>query len=146
MNRGMTDKLLADASRCGLFHLNAEQRTALVHQATAAGLRLHRLDLSECRSPGSCLQTIGEILSFPDWYGANLDALVDCLCDPDWQASGGDILMLAGVDRLRKADRKGTDKLLEALSAASAECSDNGRPLWILVDRPLSGVPPFPER
>lgn len=142
----MADHLFTDASRSGLFHLNAGQRATLAAEARAADLRLFSVDLADCRTAGSCLQALGKALSFPDWYGANLDALVDCLCDPDWQAASGDIVLLTGIERLRKADRTTADNLLEALAAACAECRDAGRPLWVLVDRPQAGVPPFPER
>lgn len=140
----MTDTLLADSARSGLFHLEAGQREALADQAVAAGLRLRTVDLNDCRTTKACLSTLGEVLGFPDWYGANLDALIDCLCDPDWLSPCGDVLLLSGLDRSRKTDRQHADALLSALATASAECRGTSQPLWILVDRPLPGVPPFP--
>lgn len=39
------------------------------------------IDGSQVENPTGLHQTLAEELSFPDWYGANLDALYDCLTD-----------------------------------------------------------------
>ena len=39
---------------------------------------------------GALLKQLGEALNFPDWYGANFDALHDCLTDPDCLPGGHD--------------------------------------------------------
>lgn len=48
---------------------------------SSADWREVRLDTSGLRSKREVLAAIGEALAFPQWYGANLDALVDCLRD-----------------------------------------------------------------
>jgi hypothetical protein len=37
------------------------------------------------REQGSGLEATRGRPAFSDWYGANFDALFDCLTDPDWQ-------------------------------------------------------------
>lgn len=137
----MADDFLRDNSRCGLFHLTAEQRTGIAGRAAAADLRFWEADLVSCRTSAECLPLLGKALAFPDWYGANFDALLDCLTDPDWQTGPGDILLISGLDRLRRSDRKGLSTLLEVLSTAVDERRSAGQPLWIFFDRPLPGIP-----
>ncbi len=62
-------------------HLSGETLTALLHHAQAAGRRIVTIDLSACRNKKEVLTTIGVALEFPAHYGANFDALVDCLSD-----------------------------------------------------------------
>lgn len=40
----------------------------------------YTIDCTGIRSSGELHQVLRETLSFPDWYGSNLDALHDCLC------------------------------------------------------------------
>ena len=52
---------------------------AVVAELRAAGWRVGVVDGPESRS--DALDSIGEALDFPAWYGRNLDALWDCLTD-----------------------------------------------------------------
>ena len=49
------------------------------------------LDGALLRDKTALLAALGEALSFPDWYGANWDALADCLMDMSW--SEGPVLL-----------------------------------------------------
>ena len=39
------------------------------------------------------LSGFGKALYFPEWYGANLDALKDCLTDFSWREATGYVLI-----------------------------------------------------
>jgi RNAse (barnase) inhibitor barstar len=45
------------------------------------GLLVERLDGTEIKDKEALLNSIGELLEFPDYYGKNWDALEDCLSD-----------------------------------------------------------------
>ncbi len=68
--------------------LPSEVLTALRRQAQSAGRRIVTIDLSACRNKNGVLAAIGTALEFPAYYGANFDALADCLADlaapPGW--------------------------------------------------------------
>jgi RNAse (barnase) inhibitor barstar len=49
--------------------------------AEKAGHCFVLVECSACVDKASVLKSIGRAFSFPDWYGANLDALYDCLTD-----------------------------------------------------------------
>jgi RNAse (barnase) inhibitor barstar len=57
-----------------------------------------RIEFKGLRSKAAMLQAIGEALHFPEHYGANLDALYDCLTDlPLDKRKQGMAVELAGL-------------------------------------------------
>jgi len=103
------------------------------------------VDLSACRNPAEALRHLGTTLHFPSWYGANFDALFDCLTDPDWQAGTGAVVLIIGIDSLRRAAPEGFATLIEVFQAAAEAWRAAGKPCWILLDAPASGITPLPE-
>lgn len=52
--------------------------------AAQSGQTFVLAECSDCVDKKAVLTAIGRAFAFPDWYGANLDALYDCLTDlPD---------------------------------------------------------------
>ncbi len=49
--------------------------------AAQAGHRFVLVECSDCVDKRSVLKAIGRAFDFPEWFGANLDALYDCLTD-----------------------------------------------------------------
>lgn len=82
-------------------------------------------------SKASALDAIGAALSFPDWYGRNLDALYDCLVDLSWQPDGEHVLVWAGHRQLEAADPEGYRAVLEVLDDAAT--AGEGRPLSVVL-------------
>jgi RNAse (barnase) inhibitor barstar len=66
----------------------------LRHWAARAAHRFVLVDCSDCVDKGSVLKAIGRAFDFPDWYGANLDALYDCLTDLPQRNEQGWIVVL----------------------------------------------------
>jgi RNAse (barnase) inhibitor barstar len=69
-------------------------------------------------SKAEALDAIGVALSFPSWYGRNLDALHDCLADLSWLAAGEHVLIWAGHHQLATADPNSYQAILAVLEAA----------------------------
>lgn len=61
---------------------------------------------------------LARMLSFPDWYGNNLDALYDCLTE-----MGPCTILLLGADALRRAGGYGA-KILSTLEDAARDDPD----------------------
>jgi len=99
----MTLTLPSNPSRNGVYRLPASGVDALISQAATRGFTVHRVDLKGLRASRENLVALGKSLDFPQWYGANFDALADCLCDPDWQPVGAQILLITGADSWRRA-------------------------------------------
>jgi hypothetical protein len=142
----MSDTLLSDAGRSGLYRLPPGRRPAIERSAGQHHLRLLVADLSSCRSTAAVLSQLGHALDFPDWYGANFDALFDCLTDPDWQPAAGHVLLIGGGDTFRLSDPEDFAMLLEVLRSAADSRRETGQPFWILIDTPARGVATLPTR
>lgn len=121
----------------GLFHAGSDWFAASQAGVTCA-------DVGGLKSLRGVLRRLGDRLGFPAWYGGNLDALVDCLCDPGLAAAKVPLIAVAGLSTLRTADPDGFANLLEVLRAAVAERAGAGRPLTVVIDVAAPDVPPLP--
>ncbi|MGH3853656.1 MAG: barstar family protein [Pseudonocardiaceae bacterium] len=65
-------------------------------------------------SKAEALEAIGVALSFPAWYGRNLDALHDCLAD----LSGEHVLVWVGHRQLEADDPNAYQAILAVLETA----------------------------
>jgi hypothetical protein len=62
--------------------------------ARAAGWETAVLDLSGVTDKAALMTACAEALRLPDWFGANWDALADCLSDLQWWPAGPGRLIL----------------------------------------------------
>ena len=77
-------------------------------------------DVSASKNSQETLRELGKAWQFPLWYGTNLDALHDCLTDPDWQAKKKIILKITGLDTLKNSHPEAFSTLNEVLRSAAA--------------------------
>lgn len=98
-----------------------------LQQARVQGAQAHLL--GPVTSKAEALDAIGTALSFPAWYGRNLDALYDCLLDLSWQPTGEHMLVWAGHRQLETADPDGYHAVLAVLDAAT----NPERPLSVVL-------------
>jgi len=127
----------------GLFHFLPVDRPEIEKIARRHGSRLLPVDLSHAGSREQVLHTLGQALAFPAWYGANFDALHDCLADDEWRGKQGSIVLISGLTTLHRANPDAYTTLLEVLSSA-AHTADAKHPLWLLLDAPAPGISPLP--
>ena len=71
-------------------------------------------------------------LSFPDWFGHNLDALYDCLTDLSWLPAGEHVLVWSHPEVLRQRDPDGYAGVSAALCDAVAAGGGPGRALRVV--------------
>lgn len=141
----MYEKHLKSAASSGVYHLPPTHRDSLKQAAGKLELPVLVADISSCRKVTEALRQIGTALHFPTWYGANLDALFDCLTDPDWQAGNGLVLLMNGTDSLRHAESENFSTLVEVFQAVTEARRETGNPCWILLDTPARGIAALPE-
>ena len=141
----MSDKLLKQAERAGLYQLPPLRRAGVEASARKYHFAVLHADLSGHQNMETTLRRLGSALQFPIWFGANLDALFDCLSDPDWLPAKGHVVILSGVDSVRAAGPEEFSTLIEVLQAASESRRETGSPLWILIDTPARGIAKLPE-
>lgn len=126
--------LLAKADLAGPYRLRPDQAPTALAAARQLGLSVAEIGLD-----GDFLAELGRQLQFPEHYGANFDALYDCLTDLAANPGRGCLLLFtgapaAGVDE----DDEGSpvDTLIAVLQAAGDEWREQGRTLWALFAVP----------
>lgn len=138
--------VFTQAGSAGLYHLTPQQADSLPALAAKSHRAFKLADLSSSQSKQQVLTQLGHELAFPDWYGANFDALQDCLCDHNWRPKGGLIVRLVGLDCLGKVDGEALATLIEVLQAAcQPEGATKNSPLWFLIDTLVPGIKPLPK-
>lgn len=141
----MFDKLLADTARAGLYHALPAQARGILKAARKRHFTTCHADLSASRTMPEALADLGRKLAFPDWYGSNLDALHDCLCDPDWHPEKDIVIIIDGLEHLRLSAPEAFATLIEVLQAAAETRRDAGHAFWLLLDTTAAGLSAFPE-
>lgn len=65
----------------GLIDVSTTSQDDVIQAATDAGLTPIVVDCDRARSRSAVLRAIAKAVDFPEFFGSNLDALYDCLCD-----------------------------------------------------------------
>lgn len=141
----MNEHILHKPSRAGVFRFPDDRAGIVVAAARNAGLRVLEADVGQSDNRAGVLSLFGRTWNFPDWYGINLDALHDCLTDPDWQPAAGYALVISGLDRLRAAHPDDFLALIEVFRSVAELRGESGRPFWVLLDTTAPDIPPLPD-
>ncbi len=93
-------QLLRERAHAGVYQATDETASALFQAGPAAGFNVYRIDLAHAQDAKSLHRTLAKSLHFPDWYGANWDALADSLADISWNEADGYLLILQRAEIL----------------------------------------------
>ena len=123
---------LSDASKSGVYRVSRTDE--IVDAVQGSALQVSRVRLSGAGDKQALMQRIAGALQFPSWFGANWDALEDCLGDLSWSKAGGHVLLFEGAADL-PADERGI--LLDILASVAAHWMERGRPFFaVFMDGP----------
>lgn len=137
-------KLLAQPEQAGIYHLPQGGRTALSKAAKALGFASFKVNFEESDNMGAILAALGRELHFPDWYGANFDALNDCLTDFSWREAPGYMIIISHADAVH-AESNSFSTLNEVFTNAIAEWQARKTPFWIFYDLRANGLATLPS-
>lgn len=141
----MGDHMFKDIATSGVYVLPASRWPAVESAAKKAGLCLLDVTIPPHADKDKALVQLGADLNFPTWYGANFDALFDCLTALDWCPAQGHVIQIKGTAGLRTVSQEDFDTLIEVLKAAAEARKEAGHPFWILLDSPARGIAAFHE-
>lgn len=133
---------LQDAARSGAYRVRRADE--VLEAAAEAGLELARIELRGATDKDALLERVARALAFPDWFGANWDALEDCLTDLSWRGPQGQVLVFTGA---AAGDALGI--LTDVLGAAAEHWRERRRPFFAVFVDPrarLALAPLFRER
>ncbi len=115
---------LRDPSRSGVYR--SSDGKAILEATRGSGLDLVTIDMD----PVDPLGSIARALDFPDWFGANWDALEDCLGDLSWRRGDGHVLIFASIP-----DGDARRLLLDVLRSSAEYWRARGKPFFaVLLD------------
>jgi RNAse (barnase) inhibitor barstar len=101
------------------------------------GHLVRRISLAGCREKRDLLQRIATSLAFPKSFGANWDALADCLGDLGWLPdAGGYAWLFDHAGDLRDAAENDFDTLCDVLDDACKRRKERGTPCFAFLALP----------
>ena len=125
----------------GLFRLESKDLPALQKAANELNMGFFSVDLQNARNVPGFIKALKRDLSFPNWFGGNLDALHDCLTDFSWHPAPGYVIALIGSDSLR-ANPTSFATFNAVLSSAVGEWQKRSTPFRVFyVQDPLAPQP-----
>ncbi len=134
------NNLSITAAANGIYRADA----ATLRDATrSAGCSWVELELADVTDKLSLLCVMAAGLQFPEGFGANWDALADCLQDLSWLPGRGCVLVLKDNAGLAAAAPVAHDTLLKILAAAAADWQRRQRVFVVFAGFPPT-LPAFP--
>ena len=93
---------LEDAAKSGVYRTS--RIDPLADSLRGNGLDFERIALHGIRDKSALMDALSRSLRLPAWFGANWDALEDCLSDLSWRAAAGHVFVFEGLDSLPQDD------------------------------------------
>ncbi len=131
-----------NARNSGVY-LAPHSLSALRRAAAGGGLAWFNLDLKGVTGKTRLLAICGRELDFPETFGANWDALADCLQDFSWRRAPGYVINLMHAAGFARAAPQDFSQLLEILDGAAKYWKKQGRTFVVMVDHSPGGLPVF---
>jgi hypothetical protein len=121
---------LQDFARSGVYRTSRVE--PLLDAVRGSRLSFARIGLQKATDKRALLRTIAAELDFPDWFGANWDALEDCLSDLSWREGEGHVLAFEDFHSL-PGDELAI--LIDTLSGAAQFWSGRRKPFFaVFID------------
>ncbi len=134
-------ELLRNPARAGIFAIKEDACESAFRAAAEIGFKVCHIDISSARDAPALLKLLGQAMHFPAWYGANWDALADCLSDLSWCDAAGYVLLLHGSEAIRASDPPAFDMFLDILREVTVIWREGAVAFWVLIDEPCDDVP-----
>src|SRR5262245_2478366 len=92
-------KQLLKSHQSGVYQF-IRRADEMQHAAKDAGLAVFRIDVGGMHTKQDFLAHVAAVLSFPNWFGGNWDALGDCLADLEWlPTKTGYVLVFENIEQ-----------------------------------------------
>lgn len=132
-----------NARRSGIY-LAPKSLPQLQQAAIQAGLAWFNLDLKRVTNKTRLLAVCGRELDFPETFGANWDALADCLQDFSWWRAPGYVINVVHAADFARGAPRDFALLLEILDYAAKYWKTKGKAFVVLIDHQPGGLSALP--
>lgn len=134
------ESLLTRIEHASVYHMPLDGEAALISAAEHNAYCVFRIDLSQAQDKQGLLEIIAKTMGFPEWFGHNWDALLDCLADLGWRPAEGYLVILEHCDGIHGRAESDFVQTLQVFEAAANEWRDQGIPFWCFVDMQADGI------
>ncbi|MDF3288850.1 barstar family protein [Streptomyces silvisoli] len=140
------DKLPILLAGTGVVHWQQDRPIAdLLAAVRRTGRRAYPLDLQGAAGKAAFMARCAEALKLPEWFGANWDALYDCLTDGDvLPAEDGRVLVVTGWQGYAAAAPGEWRTALDVLGDAADYWAKTDTPFLALLVEPEFTTPAHP--
>lgn len=135
--------ILTRLNLASVYHMPLDGEEALITAAEQNGYFVFRVDLAGAQDKKEMLDIIGKAMAFPEWFGHNWDALLDCLADLGWHSDKGAegyLVILEHCDGIHGRAEAAFVETLQVFEAAANEWREQGIPFWCFVDMQADGI------
>ncbi len=139
----MTQALQKKLQKGGLVDASKVSRAELAAAAQALDLAVFVVDCDRARSRSAVLRAVVKAVDFPEFFGGDLDAFFDCLCDTIRDQKTGALMWF---DKLHSGDpglAKDTDAIVSVCEDAAEFARNNDKIFAFAVEH--AGKHPDPE-
>jgi hypothetical protein len=143
MTRNAQSALLKQLRKGGGIDGKEVEKQAVVQAARELGLPLLVADCDRARSCSAVLRAIAKAVDFPEFFGSNLDALYDCLCDTVLDQKAGAVLWLYRLHSGDPALEEDAARIEAVCDDAAVFAAENGRVFAYVIEH--AGRHPDPE-
>ena len=134
------EDILTRLDHASVYHMPLDGEAALVAAAERDGYCMFRVDLAGIEDKTGLLSAIARAMAFPEWFGHNWDALLDCLADLGWRPAEGYVVILEHCDGIHGRAETDFVQTLQVFEAAANEWREQGIPFWCFVDMQADGI------
>ncbi len=134
------ESLLTRVDHAGVYHMPLDGEHALIAAAERNAYFVFRINLAKVRNKTKLLDAIGRAMQFPEWFGHNWDALLDCLADLGWIPAEGYVVILEHCDGIHGHAEADFVQTLQVFENAANEWREQGIPLWCFVNMQADGI------
>lgn len=134
------ESLLTRIEHAGVYHMPLDGEVDLIAGAEQNGFNVFRVDLTGSRDKHEMLDAIGKSMHFPEWFGHNWDALLDCLADLGWRPAEGHVVILEHCDGIHGRAEADFVHALQVFDSAANEWRDQNVAFWCFVDMQADGI------
>lgn len=139
----MTQALQKKLQKGGLVDASKVSRAELVEPAQALDLAVFVVECERARSRSAVLRAVVKSVDYPEFFGGDLDAFYDCLCDTVRDQKTGALLWF---DKLHSGDpglAEDTDAIIAVCEDAAEFARKNDKIFAFAVEH--AGKHPDPE-
>ncbi|HEX5125680.1 MAG TPA: barstar family protein [Rhodocyclaceae bacterium] len=133
--------LLKQVQHAGLYTVDEDASRIVFNAAASLGFNAYRINLRLATDAKKLMHIFERALHFPDWFGANWDALADCLCDMSWQEADGYVLVLQRLENLEQKEPETITMLFDILRETTKSWCEQNIPFWILAEGYAGALP-----